>query len=261
MEDRSRHRPRRTPVARLPLCSALLLAALAGCIQQPKYWVAAGHERAPGVHRLLLCPLNVAVSLPAEIASGAEPVHSELADYLEAQGLQVEHLSLVDARAQWREASAEARGTDSEDAAAIFARDLGESLEFDAMLMPSLIYLSVRVTDNSGTWDGVRRRVKMVNLPIRDPGVSGDTFTKGIAAGGIAGSVMASSLHVAAFLPDGQRVFEGQGGFDFTQVADLSGAYGMRFELRRRSNTFKNPDVLKEGVQIALEPYLPSRDH
>jgi hypothetical protein len=208
----------------------------------------------------LLCPLNVAVSLPAEIASGAEPVYRELSAYLGDQGLQVEHLNPMEARRRWGEAAAEARRTGSKDAAAIFARDLGEWLEFDALLMPSLILHSVRVTDNSGTWDGVRRRVKMVNLPSRGMGGSADTFTKGIAFGGISGSVLASSLHVTAFSRDGRLVFEGQGGFDFTQEADLSSAYSWKGELRRKPGLLKDPEVLREGVEIALGPYLPPRD-
>jgi hypothetical protein len=208
----------------------------------------------------LLCPLNVAVSLPAEIASGAEPVYRELAAYLGEQGLQVEHLNLTEARRRWGEAAAEARRTGSKDAAAIFARGLGEWLEFDAMLMPSLILQSVQVYDNSGTWDGVRRRVAMVNLPSRGRGVEADTLTKGIAFGGISASVLATSLHVTAFLRDGRLVFEGQGGFDFAQEADLSGAHRRSWELRRKPGLLKNPEVLREGVEIALGRYLPPRD-
>ena len=238
----------------------LLALALLGCTAPAKYYVAAGHEGAPGVSSVLLCPLNVAVSLPAEIASGAEPVYRELAAYLGAQNLQVEQLSLPEARRRWRAAAAEAAQTGSKDAMAIFARRLGEWLGFDAMLMPSLILHSVRVTDSSGTWDGVRRRVAMVNLPGRGMGVEADTFTKGVVFGGINGSVMATSLHVMAFSPDGQRLFEGQGGFDFAQEADLGGARTYNWELRMKSGLLRNPEILREGVEIALGPYLPPRD-
>jgi hypothetical protein len=208
------------------------------------------------VQRIALLPLNAIVSLPKEIRSGAKPVYDELAAYLEAQGPRVEHLSLAEARRRWREASASARETGSNDAESILARDLGESLEFDALLMPSLIVHLVEVADNSGTWNGVRRRVVMVNLPSRDSSVSGDTFTKGVAAGGISGSVMACSLHIRAFSRDGQLVFEGWGGFDFTQLADMSGAYRFRFELRRKPRLLRDPEILREGVGIALGPYL-----
>jgi len=64
----------------------------------------------------------------------------------------------------------------------------------------------------------------VVNAPHRGRGVEADTFSKGIALGGISGSVMAASLYVIAYLPDGQRVFEGVGGFDFIQEVDLGGA-------------------------------------
>ena len=241
------------------LCG-LLFAAFLGCTARAPYTIAAGHEGAPDVRRVLLCPLNVAVSLPSEISRGAEPVHRELGAYLRERGLEVEHLSLPEARRRWREAVAEAAQTGSADAGSIFSRDLGAWLGFDAMLMPSLVLHSVRVLDSSGTWDGVRRRVDTVNLPSRGMGVEADTFTKGVAFGGTTGSVMATSLHVRVYSADGRRVFEGQGGFDFAQEADLSGAYRRTWELRMKSGLLRDPEVLREGVEIALGPYLPARD-
>lgn len=71
-------------------------------------------------------------------------------------------------------------------------------------MMPSLILRSVRVTDSSGTWDGVRRRMTQVNAPSMGMAGSTDTFTKGVAAGGISGDVMAASLHLLVFSPDGR---------------------------------------------------------
>ena len=241
------------------LC-ALLFAAFPGCTTPAKYTIAPGHEGAPGVRRVLLCPLNVAVSLPSEISRGAKPVHSELGAYLRERGLEVEHLSLPEARRRWHEAVAEAAQARSSDAGSVFARDLGAWLGFDAILMPSLVLHSVRVTDSSGTWDGVRRRVHMTNLPSRGMGIEADTFTKGVAFGGTTGSVMATSLHVRVYSADGRRVFEGQGGLDFAQEADLSSAHRRSWELIMKSGLLRDPEILREGVEIALGPYLPARD-
>jgi hypothetical protein len=209
---------------------------------------------------VLLCPLNVALALPSELSSGARPVYREIEAYLGARGLEVQKLNLTEARGLWRRAAGEAKQTGSEDAAAIFAQDLAERLEFDALVMPSLIVRTVRVTDNSGTWDGVRRRVSMVNLPHRGQGVEADSFSKGVAYGGISGSVMAASLHLMAYLPDGQRVFEGTGGFDFVQEADFTPASQYKWELRMNPGLLRRPDVLREGVEIAFGPFLPPRD-
>jgi hypothetical protein len=239
------------------------VAALLGCTAPAPYFVAPGHEGAPGVRRVLLCAPNIALALPAEIASGAEPVHQELAAYLEGQGLEVEHLGLSEGRWRWERSGAEVDrqgSTGSADAAAaIFVKDMAERREFDVLIMPSLILRSVQVTDSSGTWDGVRRRVNQVNAPSMGIAGSTDTFTKGLAYGGISGDLMAASLHLAVFSPDGQRVFEGSGGLDFIQEADLMDARSRGWDLRIKRHPLRNPEVVREGVEIALAPYLPPR--
>jgi len=209
------------------------------------------------VHRVLLCSPNLALSLPAEISDGAKPVHRELITYLEARGLEVEHLGLQEGRWLWKQAGAEAKSQGSADAAAIFVQDMAQRQQFDALMMPSLILQSVRVVDSSGTWDGVRRRVTQVNAPSMGIAGSTDTFTKGVAGGGISGDVMAASLYLVVFSPDGQRVFEGQGGLDFIQQIDLTEARNWRWDLRTKPSLLRNPEVAREAVEITLDPYLP----
>jgi hypothetical protein len=112
--------------------------------------------------------------------------------------------------------------------------------------------------DNSGTWDGVRRSMAMVNMPSRGTGGSTDTFTKGVFAGGVSGSMLATSLHLVVFSREGERVFEGIGGFDFVHEIDLAEAGQRRWTLRRRARLPGSSEVVREGVAIALGPYLPS---
>jgi hypothetical protein len=209
---------------------------------------------------VLLCPLNVALALPSEISSDSTFVEREVESYLGARGLEIEKLGLVDARRRWQQAAAEAKQAGSKDAGEIFAKDLRGSREFDAVVMPSLILRKVNVTDSSGTWDGVRRTVTILNPPHRGQGVEADTLSKGIVFGGISGSVMAASLHVMAFLADGQRVFEGIGGLDFVQEADLGRGYPNRWEMRMNPSLLRKPDVMSEGVELAFGPFLPPSD-
>ena len=77
--------------------------------------------------------------------------------------------------------------------------------------------------------------------------------------GGIDGDVMATSLHVVVLSPEGQTVFEGRGGFDFIQEMDMSAARNFRWELRMRKGAVDDSEVLREGIRIALGPYLPPR--
>lgn len=236
----------------------LLGVAFLGCTAPAPYYIAPGHEGAPGVRRVLLCPLNLALSLPAEVSDGAEPVDRELVGYLEARGLEVERLGLAEGRWRWNQAAAEAKRQGSADAAAaIFVQEMAQRREFEALMLPSLILHSVRVVDSSGTWDGVRRRMAQVNAPSMGSARTTDTFAKGVNYGGISGDVMATSLHLVVFSPDGQRVFEGRGGLDFIQEIDLTDARSWRYELRMKRRLLRNPDVVREGVEITLAPYLP----
>lgn len=208
---------------------------------------------------MLLCAPNVVVALRPEIANGAAAVQRELTAYLEARGLEVERLDLGEGRRRWERAVVEAKGHGpEEDATTFFARALAQERSFDVLMMPSVVLHSVQVTDNSGTWDGVRRRVDVVGKPSMGPAGSTDTFTKGVAYGGVSGPIMASSLHVVVLSAQGQRVFEGRGGLEFVQEIDLSQVW--RSELPLRRDAFQDREVLREGVEVALAPYLPPRD-
>jgi hypothetical protein len=125
--------------------------------------------------------------------------------------------------------------------------------------MPSLLMFNVRVVDSSGTWDGVRRTLAMVNRPSLGPPGSADTLSKGMVYGGVTGDALATSLHVLVFSRDGERIFEGRGGFDFVQEIDLGHAQDWRWEFHTTLKRLRDPEVLSEGVEIALSPYLRSR--
>jgi hypothetical protein len=234
------------------------VAPLLACTASAPHYVAPGHEGAPGLERVLLCPMNLAQSLPAEIAGGAPPVERELLAQLAARGLELERLDLGTGRDVWRAAVAEARSEGAKSAGAYFARRLAERRDFQALLLPSLISRTVRVTDNSGSWDGVRRRMNMVNLPSRGTAGSTDTFSKGVFMGGVTGAVLATSLHVVVFSREGERIFEGVGGIDFVHEIDLSRARAdFDYDLRPRDDLPGSAEAVHEGVAIALGPYLP----
>ena len=240
------------------LAAGLLAAAALACTASAPHYLAPGHEGAPGVRRVLLCPANLSLGLHPEIARGVEPVETEVVAYLEARGLEVDRLDRGEARRRWQEAAAEARQA-SKAPGPLFTRALAAEREFHVLLIPSLLLRQVRVSDSGGTWDGVRRSMKMVNVPSRGHGDSADTFTKGVAFGGIEADVMAASLHVIAYSTDGQRVFEARGGLDFVQEIDLADVHGGRWQLRTKEWILRDPEAVREGVEVALSPYLPAR--
>jgi hypothetical protein len=233
-------------------------AVLLACTTPAKYFVAPGQEGAPGLHRVLLSPMNLVRALPAEISDGAQPVEKALLDHLKGRGLEVSHLDLLEGRKLWGQAVLEAQQQGSKDAAPLFVQHLAARGDFEVVMLPSFITRTVYVNDNIGTWDGVRRRMNVVNAPSRGIGGSTDTFTKGVFAGGVSGSMLATSLHLIIFSRQGERVFEGIGGFDFVHEVDLSAAYQYKVNFRRRARLPGSPEVVREGVAIALGSYLPS---
>jgi hypothetical protein len=221
--------------------------------------ISEGQEGAPGVHRVLVAPPNLVLALRPEIQSGSAPVDREVVAYFERQGREVVRLGLIEGRNHWKQATAEAKAAGSPTGAAgIFAGRLAQDHEFDAVVMPSLILHQTQVEWGEASWDGVRRRMKVVNAPAKGTGRDDSTFVKGVTYGGYTGPAWVTSLHVLVYTRDGLLVFEGRGGIDFVVEADLANAKGMntRWELRTNSSLFRDREILYESVVKTFTPYL-----
>jgi len=248
--------------ARRRLATAVLLAAVACVSRPPTSLITPGHEGAPGVARVLLAPANLVLALRPELESGAEPVQAEIAGYLEQQGRSVERISLPDARRIWEASVAELSGSGREPdfaaAAERFTRKLGDGRDFHALVIPSLLLQKVVVRHRGAEWDGVERRVRLVNIPRRGGGRSSNVLVDGMATGSLNAVLAVSSLHVMVFTREGHRVFEGRGGLEFLQDVDLTKAHEtFHFELAPRNDLFQDPEDLREAVAVAFDPYLP----
>jgi hypothetical protein len=174
----------------------------------------------------------------------------------------VGRLGLIEGRSLWKQAIAEAKAAGSlTSAAGFFVGRLAQDREFDALVMPSLILHQTRMDASNASWDGVSRRMKMLNAPSKGIGREDSTLTKGIAYGGISGPAWVTSLHVLVYTRGGQLIFEGRGGIDFVQEADLTDASAKyRWEPRPNSSLFRDRTLLYESVVQAFEPYLVPPD-
>ena len=236
----------------------LALASLVACAAPAPNRVADGERGAPGVRRILLAPPNLVVALRPEIQSGAAPVDREVAAYLESQGREVLRLGLIEGRRLWKESVAEAKAAGAlERGAGIFVAKLARERDFDALVMPSLILLRTSMDASNASWDGVSRRMKIVNAPSGGVGTDQNTLAEGVAYGGLSAPAWVTSLHVLVFARDGRRVFEGRGGIEFLHEIDLiDEGRSYRYELRPSSSIFLDRGLLREGVVRAFEPYL-----
>jgi hypothetical protein len=109
----------------------------------------------------------------------------------------------------------------------------------------------------NASWDGVIRRMRIVNAPSLPAGRNSSTLSKGIAFGGVSGPAWATSLHVLVFARDGRRVFEGRGGIDLLYETELiDEGKSFRYELRPNRALFLSRMIVREGVGLAFTPYL-----
>jgi hypothetical protein len=207
--------------------------------------------------RALLLPLNVVVDMPTELADGADRVAEQLRTYLVERGKAPEAIAFVDAHNAWLASAAECKENAQQgcsgftDAAGILARRLSEGRDAEVVLVPYLLTQSVRTQVRNANWDGVHREIEVVGFPAEGP-VSLSSIT-----------IPAPSLAILAFSRTGEPLFRGVGGLDLAHrvriIPSRSSAYfGMGLELR--DDLFDDPEALREGVGIALDPLVPNSD-
>jgi hypothetical protein len=191
--------------------------------------------------------------------------------YLQGHGARVAVIWAPDAWALWRDTAAavQAAGRDRPEVAevaAAFARALADHADYDLIVFPSLVYRDARVEGRVAYWDGVRRRIRFrarsgVALgrtpPIPDPMASTDPGAAGGVVPGWRGRITGLSLHALVFTPDGRGVFQGFGGLDLVHdaVREREGSPEPP-ELHLHANLLENTDHVREGIAVALDPYL-----
>jgi hypothetical protein len=240
----------------------LLAATPFGCawFSRPENALARGQDGAPGVKRFLVCAPNTVIALPAELSGVTTALREQIDAYLHFHERDTQWLDLVESRQIWSEAVAAAKQSGPiEKAPVFFAAKLDERYDFDAIVMPSIVLHKARATDGGAVWDGVSRQMELVNRP-RMPSGGQDTFAEGVASGGVTGDVLVTSVHVLVFSREGQRIFEGRGGFAFVHDADLANAREKWVWKYRLRNLAKDVEEMREGIAIAFDPYLPEAD-
>jgi hypothetical protein len=229
------------------LVLSLGLAVLAGCATAPE------PAPPPKPRSVLLAPTRFDERLANRLEAGAQAVHRLIGQVLWEQDVQVGTLPLTDFAGLWdaaREGVPALAGA-AQDPDARYDATVGAMVgalrtrgaRFDALVIP---YLTVRpgaVNGHSVMWDGVTRRLPLetrhradVLLPVR----------RGIAT-------PCTSLRVIAYDAAGHRLFERVGGLEVANRLSLDGGTGTWGE---RDDLFQDPKALRQGVQVALGPFL-----
>ena len=243
-------------------CAAALAAVACGgsagppsLLSQPSgsdhhYALHPGHGSAADLRRVLLLPFNVIPGLPVGVVGITDPIFEEIAVYLEAHNLRVDTADSETARSLWLECAGEAqqRSSGEPDWSATgrrFVRRLRERRVFDAVVVPTLLYRKVEIRRGRVEWDGVVRELRGLKAPIPR------RFSRWRRP-----TVIAVSLHVIVLGESSDELFHGLGGLEILQEADDLRRSHRRVHFRIREDLFQEPDLLREGIAIAFDPYL-----
>jgi hypothetical protein len=238
----------------LSLWIALLL--LQGCAGPPPEdtLVLLGSEN----RVFLILPFNVAARMPTELEGLSPVVWKQLELYLREQGKQLKTVSRESARALWLRAIKELRQGGSaaavgyDDAARVLARELRKHAEFDAMIAPSLYLREAAISRRWARWDGVERE-----LEIEARGLA----ARSVAGAALQGAAPAASIHVTAFGAGGEKLHESLGGLELlvrVRVAAKPSSGTPSFQFATRTDLFANTEHVREGIDVAFVPFLPS---
>ncbi len=231
-----------------------------GCAVCRPVWIAEGQAGSPDVEAVVLLPLNAVVPLPVEFESVAERVEAEIRRYLaEAHGRRVATPSPEECRQLWVRSVEEVEAQPDapkgfEAAVRVLTMKLRRRYALDALVIPSLIYRPARMNGHKVSWDGVSRTLRVLNPP--------GSFGSIVVSTSFAGQTQAVSLHVLAFDPEGEKVFESFGGLDLAHDVEIWGRSRsqVQWNYLLRPELHEDRELLREGVALAFDPYLTRSD-
>jgi hypothetical protein len=193
--------------------------------------------------------MNALAPAPEYLVAPSERVSSELGSYLSEAGRSWKGITQsktlqAERKLGASESAISEDGSLTDERLSELTRELGKSLEFDVAAYPDLIVHSVLVQQGrSAAWNGVKRPSRVVR---------GEGVPDGMLS--MTGRQPAVSLRMRIFARDGTKHFESYGGFEMLQEARIQ---GMRFYMEIRPDLLTDRAILREGVELALWPYLP----
>jgi hypothetical protein len=178
-----------------------------------------------------------------------------IAGYIRDRGDTIETISRREATARWAASIVEVQESEAlednfEVAMSAFVTHVAEDRSFDAVILPSIVYRNTKTRDRTVKWDGVFRKMKVVNL-------SDEAKKKGLARA-LNLDISGVSLHVMVFSPEGDLIFQKYGGLDLAHDVDMANVeFTMSPRLSLKAKLLKDSDHLSEGIERAFDPYLP----
>ncbi|MBW2577142.1 MAG: hypothetical protein JRE38_03630 [Deltaproteobacteria bacterium] len=205
----------------------------------------------------MVLPVNLTIKTPPEFEPVLDHMFGAIAGYIRGRGDSIETLSREDAVAWWAAAIREVKESDAlednfESAMRVFVTSLAEDHTFNALISPSVAYRTTKTRERTVKWDGVFRKMKVINL-------SDQGKKKGLARS-FTVDIGGVSLHVMIFDPGGGLIFQKYGGLDLAHNVDMTSAeFTMVPSLVLKVDLLKDSEHLDEGMEKAFDPYFPRR--
>ena len=152
----------------------------------------------------MVLPINLTIKTPPEFSPVLDDIFGAIVGYIRDRGDTIETFSRQEATARWAASIIEVKESEAlednfETAMRAYVARLAEIRSFDAVISPSIIYRATKTRDRRVKWDGVFRKIKVVNL-------SDEAKNKGLARA-LTVEIAGVSLHVMVFGPEGDLIF------------------------------------------------------
>jgi hypothetical protein len=241
------------------LVSALVLSSCAsGPPPGPSPAQIAGQE----ANTIIVASFNIVSPLPPDLEGSTRKVSMMLIEYLEAHDKKVYLLESRAAHDLWKMSMKAVRESglpqNFKNAARVYAHEIGEQLEFDVVIVPSIITKYVR---------------KKQSRTIRSDGAEQTLEYRGNSRGVAISSIniKAASLFVQIIDREGNAIHTKRAGLELIQHLQFGGQH-VKGSIRRTDSDAKlisswkivndvppieNDAMLRAGVAAAFSPFLP----
>jgi hypothetical protein len=208
---------------------------------------------------ILVAPFNIVSALPPELEGSTRMVSTELVKHIEAHGKKVHLISFRSGRDIWKESMKEVRDSGKkknfENAAKVYAQKLGASVEFDALIVPSIFIQNAKTRGRTVRWDGAEQSIEM----------SGSTGS-GLYVGQTGShNVRAASIFVHIVNRQGEVIQTKRSGLELIEHLEwkvkMKGGYSGTEEVSQNVvpdvPPLEDKEQIRTGVAASLSPFLP----
>ena len=243
----------------------LLLASVfvvSGCASGPPPGPSPEQIAGENAKTILVAPFNIVSSLPPELEGSTKLVSSALIEHLEAHGKTARLIGFRTGRDLWRVSMKEVRDSGQprkfENAAKVYARRLGEIVEFDVLIVPSIFIQNARMRSLTVRWDGTEETIQIKG---RGGTNSGNSYQGNLGTL----NVRAASIFVHILDRDGNSIQTKRSGLELIQHLEFiverkggqSGTDKIRQGLVNDSPPIEDIENVRAGIAAALSPFLP----